>query len=71
MPRGAQCVHELPREHCAHCAPRQDRNRSGASTSRPFAAFFDSNCDECGNRIHEGDMIVMRYGVAVHEEHVS
>ena len=51
-------ISDLPVDQCAcriHKAPEPLR---GASTIvARFTARFDSGCDQCGRRIHEGDLI--------------
>ena len=62
-----ECLHGMNPEWCGICSkrsgeptapPSQPVRERTPALCQPFAASFDSDCDECGATMMEGDMIV-------------
>ena len=66
---GTDCKHEMKRADCDYCRSKPPRRLRpyGEIVSR-FAARFNSDCDDCGDLMFEGEPICRtRDGDYIHE----
>jgi hypothetical protein len=66
------CVHEMKATDCDYCRPKPFKAhrdlRPASQIVARFMARFDSECDDCGEPMYEGDPICRTaYGDYIHE----